>query len=121
MGPPLQESCRLSANWYQIAYSDSLNSKRCILLPAALVLEIKDQRKGDEKMVETRQAVLADQACCAAENPVHAGQAQDVVTMPMADKDDRYLSQGYTSNLKLPLSALATVNQYPFRAVANKD
>ena len=29
-------------------------------------------------MVETRQAVLADQACCAGENPVHAGQAQDV-------------------------------------------
>jgi selenium metabolism protein YedF len=46
-------------------------------LPAALVLEIKDQRKGDEKMANTRQAVLAGQACCAAENPVHAGQAQD--------------------------------------------
>ena len=29
-------------------------------------------------MVETRQAVLADQACCAVENPVHAGQTQDV-------------------------------------------
>jgi selenium metabolism protein YedF len=29
-------------------------------------------------MVETRQAVLAGQACCAGENPVHAGQAQDV-------------------------------------------
>jgi selenium metabolism protein YedF len=29
-------------------------------------------------MVETRQAVLADQACCAGENPVHAGQTQDV-------------------------------------------
>ena len=29
-------------------------------------------------MVETRQAVLAAQACCAGENPVHAGQAQDV-------------------------------------------
>jgi len=29
-------------------------------------------------MVETRQAVLANQACCAGENPVHAGPAQDV-------------------------------------------
>jgi selenium metabolism protein YedF len=47
-------------------------------LPAALVLEIKDQRKGDETMVETRQAVLADQACCAGDNPVHAGPAQEV-------------------------------------------
>ena len=29
-------------------------------------------------MVETMQAVLAAQACCAGENPVNAGQAQDV-------------------------------------------
>ena len=29
-------------------------------------------------MAETRQAVLAGQACCAGENPVHKGQAQDV-------------------------------------------
>jgi len=29
-------------------------------------------------MVETRQAVMAGQACGAGENPVHAGQAQDV-------------------------------------------
>ena len=29
-------------------------------------------------MVETREAVLADQACCVGDNPVHAGQAQDV-------------------------------------------
>ena len=29
-------------------------------------------------MADTRQAVLADQACCAGENPVYAGQTQDV-------------------------------------------
>ena len=29
-------------------------------------------------MVETRQAVLAGEACCAGENPVHAGPAQEV-------------------------------------------
>jgi len=29
-------------------------------------------------MVETRQDELAGQACCTGENPVHAGQAQDV-------------------------------------------
>jgi selenium metabolism protein YedF len=29
-------------------------------------------------MADMRQAVLAGGACCAAENPVHAGQAQDV-------------------------------------------
>jgi selenium metabolism protein YedF len=36
-----------------------------------------DKRKGDEKMVETRQAVLAGQACCAGENPVQAEPAPD--------------------------------------------
>jgi selenium metabolism protein YedF len=46
-------------------------------LPAALVLKIKDQHKGDKKMIETRQAVLADQACCAGATPVHQGPAQD--------------------------------------------
>ncbi len=29
-------------------------------------------------MADTRQAVLAGEACCAGENPVHQGQAQDV-------------------------------------------
>ena len=29
-------------------------------------------------MADTRQAVLAGEACCAGENPVHRGQAQDV-------------------------------------------
>jgi selenium metabolism protein YedF len=67
----------LIALWSQTAYSQSLNPKRCILLPAALVLEIKEKRKGDEKMVETRQAVLAGEACCAGENPVQAEPAPD--------------------------------------------
>jgi len=81
-------------------------------LPAALVLEIKDKRKGDEKMVETRQAVLAGQACCAGENPVQAEPAQagkKIVVLLATDslgKGDEALGQHIVVNFIMKMNEM---------------